>query len=633
MGALCKAATLRIGGLALLLALLPSARGFATGRACVARAGAPARRCRALAAGARAADADVDVAVVGAGLGGLAAAAILTQRYGKTVGVFEAHDTVGGVAHAFKAGGFHFDAGPTIVLGCGGAPGPAGAVSPLRQVLDATGVADAIEWLPYDRWGMIVPATEAPECDGRWDLVLGAGAFERGALARFGGPHALAEFAALREATAPLAAGAQIPTLAMRSDGWSLLPLLRHTAPVRALLAHGASVPTGPFAPFLAGERAGGIGAGVRDAWLLAWLDALAFSLSGLPAARTPAAAMAAVLQQLHGKCGAQLDYPTGGFGAIARALAGAVDGSARACAARGGGELALRRTGSFVRCRARVASIDVEGGRARGVTLSSGARVTARDGVICNAPVWALDALLSGGGNGGAPVDETLRSFSQRASRAEMTRSFLHLHVGLDSAGLDLTELRAHYTVMRSGLLSADPCAELNMIAVSCPSVIDSTLAPAGKMVLHAYGAGNEPYELWADERRGSAPYERRKVERAQALWEAVERVIPDARARAEVALVGSPLTHEAFNRRPRGTYGAAAEALLADGRTPCSRLVLCGDGVFPGIGVPAVALSGASAANALVDPLRHWAELDALDRERAAAVAAAAAAAGTAS
>ncbi|KAJ1638138.1 hypothetical protein T492DRAFT_242539 [Pavlovales sp. CCMP2436] len=90
---------------------------------------------------------EVDIAIIGAGLGGLAAAAVLTQRYGKKVGVFEAHYAVGGVAHAFESGGYTFDAGPTIVLGCSSPP-----YSPLRQVLNAAGVADAIDWIPYNRW-------------------------------------------------------------------------------------------------------------------------------------------------------------------------------------------------------------------------------------------------------------------------------------------------------------------------------------------------------------------------------------------------------------------------------------------------------------------------------------------------
>jgi phytoene dehydrogenase-like protein len=75
---------------------------------------------------------------------------------------------------------------------------------------------------------------------------------------------------------------------------------------------------------------------------------------------------------------------------------------------------------------------------------------------------------------------------------------------------------------------------------------------------------------------------------------------------------LVGSPLTHERFLRRPRGTYGAATEDYLPDGSTPISNFVLAGDSIFPGIGVPAVAISGASSANGLMNPITHWRCLD---------------------
>ena len=43
-----------------------------------------------------------------------------------------------------------------------------------------------------------------------------------------------------------------------------------------------------------------------------------------------------------------------------------------------------------------------------------------------------------------------------------------------------------------------------------------------------------------------------------------------------------------------------------------------LCGDGIFPGIGVPAVALSGASAANSMISPLEHWQCLDRLKAKK---------------
>ncbi len=44
--------------------------------------------------------------------------------------------------------------------------------------------------------------------------------------------------------------------------------------------------------------------------------------------------------------------------------------------------------------------------------------------------------------------------------------------------------------------------------------------------------------------------------------MWRALERIIPDIRSRCEVSLVGTPLTHERFLRRHRGSYGPAIAA-----------------------------------------------------------------------
>ena len=151
--------------------------------------------------------------------------------------------------------------------------------------------------------------------------------------------------------------------------------------------------------------------------------------------------------------------------------------------------------------------------------------------------------------------------------------------------------------------------------------------------MILHAYGAGNEPYEIWSkqqqqqqqkksnDEESSSssslrAEYEQLKEERAEVLWRAMESIIPDIRERVVLQLIGSPLTHERFLRRPNGTYGAATEDYFPDGSTPISNFVLAGDSIFPGIGVPSVAISGASAAHAFVNPIQQWFTLDKLKK-----------------
>lgn len=64
------------------------------------------------------------------------------------------------------------------------------------------------------------------------------------------------------------------------------------------------------------------------------------------------------------------------------------------------------------------------------------------------------------------------------------------------------------------------------------------------------------------------------------------------------------TPLTHQRFLNRHKGSYGPAiraGEASFPFPGTPVDGLLVCGDSVFPGIGVPAVAGSGILAANSV--------------------------------
>lgn len=58
---------------------------------------------------------------------------------------------------------------------------------------------------------------------------------------------------------------------------------------------------------------------------------------------------------------------------------------------------------------------------------------------------------------------------------------------------------------------------------------------------------------------RAGATARARALCHARQVLWRAVERAIPDVRQRALFDVIGSPLAHEAFLRRDRGTYGMA--------------------------------------------------------------------------
>lgn len=533
---------------------------------------------------------EVDVVIIGGGIGGLCAGAVLSAVYNQKVAVHEAHYRPGGCAHSFPCKSredgttFMFEAGPTILLGCDNSNNL--HQNQLRQILDMIGAGNEIDWIPWDGWQVV-------DESGSWKFSLGPKDFEEGPLKKFAGSRGVEEFRNLREACLPLTSAAStIPAKALRGDSFKIIPLLRYLDSLKVVAPY-ANILDGSFAPFLKY---------VSSPWLKNWLDALAFSLSAEPAARTNAATMAYVLSDLH-KQGAELSYPRGGMGRIADVLVDVIEG-----------------TGSRVHLSSTVESITVEKGRLRrgpkadGVILKRGnRRVKAKRAVICNADVWALSKLFDTQALGS--LDEKQRDFflSQCASK-KPTKSFMHLHLGLDGTGLNLSgdnAMPAHFTVMAKGLTSADPCDDRNMVAVSNPCVLDPSLCPPGKLMIHAYGAANEPWEEWAGMQRGDSEYKRKKEEASGYLFKSVSRALQisekELRERSDVSLIGTPLTHAAFLRRHQGTYGPAFGELLNTPVTPLRGLLLASDSVFPGIGLPAAAMSGVIAANTAVSVTRH--------------------------
>ena len=180
---------------------------------------------------------------------------------------------------------------------------------------------------------------------------------------------------------------------------------------------------------------------------------------------------------------------------------------------------------------------------------LRGGEVVRAARGVVSNADVWATVQLLP---EAHRPAPRPGGGGALNAALPK-TPSFMHLHLGFrgplpDGVGI-------HYSVILDDF--ADILADNNMVIISIPTALDPGLAPDGCHVLHAYYAADEPYEVWEGMDRRSDEYKALKEERAAPLWAAVEKIVPDIRERVEVEMVASPLTHERFLRRTRGTYG----------------------------------------------------------------------------
>ncbi|WP_017301038.1 phytoene desaturase family protein [Nodosilinea nodulosa] len=499
------------------------------------------------------------IIVIGSGIGGLCCGALLA-RYGYRVTVCESHTIAGGAAHGFERGGYTFDSGPSLYSGMS----YRGSTNPLRHVLDAVGEGDSVAWANYDTWGVRLP-------EGDFDTTVGNDQFAQ-VLQTLRGDAAVREWRHLHKAMVPLGkAATALPPAALRLD----LGALQTVAPYAWNLLRNAPALTQSSQPFSAVlDRT------IRDPFIRHWMNLLCFLLSGLPAEGTSTAEMAFMFAEWY-RPGVSLDYPMGGSAALVNAL-----------------ERGLEKFGGTLRLGAHVEQILVAGGRAAGVTLRSGETLKAST-VIANASIWDTLRLV--------PEGALPKAFVAKRQATPACPSFLHLHLGIDGAGLP-ADLACHYITVEDWAAGIE--APQNLIVMSIPTVLDPSLAPPGKHTVHVYTPATEPYALWQSLDRRSDAYASLKKERAQPLWQALERIIPDVRQRVEVELVGTPLTHERFLRCHRGSYGPAISAqdgLFPGPKTPLKGLFCVGGSIFPGIGLPAVAACGLITANTLTSVGRH--------------------------
>ncbi|MBD3882824.1 FAD-dependent oxidoreductase [Phormidium tenue FACHB-886] len=492
---------------------------------------------------------EAEVIVIGSGIGGLVAAGLLA-RYGKKVLVCESHGIPGGAVHSFVRQGFHFDSGASFFCGLSDPR----SQNPLRQVLDALG--ESVEAIAYDPFGHY----HFPE--GTFPVYGNLDRY-RQAVAQIT-PQGAKELAQFERQLLQLYEGLrQIPTLVLRSD-LNLIPILLTRYPIALL----------KLLPQL-GTIQGSVGAvmdrWVRDPWVRRLIDLECFLLSGLTAQGTVAPEIAFMLGE---RTHSVIDYPMGGGGAIVQALV------------RG-----LEKWGGRLRLNAHVEQILLENGRAIGVRLQQG-EVLKAPIVLSNASTWDTYGQL-------LKPEDLPPADRQTALQTPAVDSFMHLHLGIRAAGLE--GLTGHHVVVHDA--NCDLTVPGNTCMISIPSVWDKTLAPAAHHVVHAYTL--EPYVDW----RRDECYETRKRDRAQPLYRALERIIPDLRQRIVLELIGTPLTHAHYLRRYQGTYGAAIAAgqgMFPSCHTPIPGLYRVGDSTLPGIGVPAAAASGILCANTLVSPAK---------------------------
>lgn len=309
----------------------------------------------------------------------------------------------------------------------------------------------------------------------------------------------------------------------------------------------------------------------IKDSQLLSFIDAECFIVSTVNALQMPMINASIVLCDRHF---GGINYPVGGVGSIAKSLAkGLVD------------------QGSEILYKANVSNIIVEQGKAVGVRLSDG-REYFSETVISNATRWDTFGKLLKGEE--LPKEEV--NFQKRYVKAP---SFLSIHMGVKADVLP-PDTDCHHFVLESNWTRLEE--PYGSIFLSIPTILDSSLAPEGRHILHIFTTS------LIDDWKGLCPrdYEAKKEAIAEEIINRLEKkLFPGLKSSIVFMEVGTPKTHRRFLARDDGTYGPIPRNIpkgllgMPFNTTSIDGLYCVGDSCFPGQGVIAVAFSGVMCAH----------------------------------
>ncbi|MBA0792748.1 hypothetical protein Gohar_017220, partial [Gossypium harknessii] len=309
----------------------------------------------------------------------------------------------------------------------------------------------------------------------------------------------------------------------------------------------------------------------VKDPDLLSFIDAECFIVSTVNALRTPMINAGMVLCDRHF---GGINYPVGGVGGIAKSLAeGLID------------------QGSEILYKANVTNIIIDQGKAVGVKISDGREFFAQT-IISNATRWDTFGKLLKAEN--LPKEE--ENFQKVYVKAP---SFLSIHMGVKADVLPPDTDCHHFVLEDDWTRLEEPYGS---IFLSIPTVLDSSLAPNGRHILHIFTTS--PLEDW----EGLPPkdYEAKKELIADEIIGRLEKkLFPGLKSSIVFKEVGTPKTHRRYLARDMGTYGPMPRQIpkgllgMPFNTTGISGLYCVGDSCFPGQGVIAVAFSGVMCAH----------------------------------
>src|SRR5579862_3605165 len=455
-----------------------------------------------------------DAIVIGSGIGGLAAAAMLSKYASRKVLVLERHYTAGGYTHSFTRPGYAWDVGVHYI---GDLQDPG---SPLRAAFDHL-TGGALEWAPmpdvYDR------------------IVLGGKTFDF--------PTGLDRLRARLKDYFPSEAAAIDSYLgAVQSAQKASGLYFAEKAIPRPVARLAGRFMRAPFLRWASQTTLDVLHRFTQNRELIAVLTAQ-WGDYGLPPAQSSFGIHAIVAN--HYFNGAS--YPVGGAARIAETIAPMIE--------RNGGKIVVS---------ADVQEIIVENGKATGVKMADG-RVFHAGTVVSDAGARNTFERLV---REPQPVREDLR-------RIPGSLAHLSLYIGIKqsaaSLGLNGTNLWIYPSPDRDhdanfARFTEDPSAPFPVVYISFPSAKDPDFERRhpGRATLEAVVfAPYEWFTAWETSRwkRRGDDYDAFKQTLAQRIQREVERAVPAVADKIDHAELSTPLSTRHFMNYPRGeAYGLAA-------------------------------------------------------------------------
>ncbi len=485
-----------------------------------------------------------DVIVIGSGIGGLVTASQLAAKGAKTL-VLERYLIPGGSGGSFRREGYTFDVGASMIFGFG----EKGHTNLLTRALGDVG--QHCETVPD-------PAQLEYHLPGGLNVAVARDydTFIADLTALF--PHEARGIRAFYDTCWQVFNCLDaMPLLSLEDPAYLAKVFFR--APLACLgLAR--------WLPFNAGDVAR---KHIQDPALLKFIDMECFCWSVMPADLTPMINAGMVFSDRHA---GGINYPRGGVGVIAEKLVAG-----------------LEAHGGAIRYRARVTQVVIENGRAVGVRLANGEELRARR-VVSNATRWDTFGGL-------VDAEHTPASETTWRRRYKPSPSFLSLHLGIEARVVPEGFHCHHLLLERWEELEA----EQGVVFVSMPTLLDPSLAPAGRHILHTFTPSS--IEHWRD--LSPSAYAAKKQADADRLIQRLETILPGLRGAIRHREVGTPRSHRRFLGRMGGSYGPIPALRLPGllpmpfNRTGVPGLYCVGDSCFPGQGLNAVAFSGFACAH----------------------------------